>query len=141
MRMQTIATSRAETRTISIGAPPAAVFAVVADGAQLPEWAPAFAPAAEHDAGERWLIGTGDARFPIRIRADAEHGTVDLLSPADATVGAFLRVLPNQGGSELLFTLFFGDGTDPAAVDAQMATVEGELATVRALAEAGAAAP
>jgi hypothetical protein len=132
--MPTIATSRAETRTISIPAPPAAVFAIVADGARLPDWAPAFAPAAEPAGGDRWLIGAGDGRFPIRLRADAEHGTVDLLSPDDDTVGAFLRVLPNRGGSELLFTLFFGADAEPAAIDAQMATVEGELATVRALA-------
>jgi hypothetical protein len=139
--MHTITTTRAETRTISIPAPPAAVFALVADGARLPDWAPAFASAAEHDGGDRWLIGTGDARFPIRLRADAEHGTVDLLSPADPTVGAFLRVLPNGGGSELLFTLFFADDADPAAVEAQMATVAEELATLRALAAPAAAAP
>ncbi|HWI74357.1 MAG TPA: SRPBCC family protein [Baekduia sp.] len=135
--MQTNLTVRAETRTISIAAPPAAVFTLVADGARLPDWAPAFASAAEPDGDDRWLIGTGDAQFPIRVRADAEHGTVDLLRPADATVGAFMRVIPNGGGSELLFTLLFGDEVEPAAVDAQMTTVEGELATVRALAEGG----
>jgi hypothetical protein len=43
--MPTITTARAETRTITIAAPPAAVLAVVGDGARLPEWAPAFATA------------------------------------------------------------------------------------------------
>jgi hypothetical protein len=83
-----------------------------------------------------WLIGEGDGRFPIRIRTDDAGGTVDLLSPTDPTTGAFLRVLPNGEGSELLFTLFFPDGTATDAIDAQMATVERELATVRTLAEA-----
>ena len=128
--------NRAETRTISIAAPPAAVLAVVADGARLPEWAPAFATAAEHDHDDRWLIGEGDGRFAIRIRADHESGTVDLLSPADPATGAFMRVVPNRAGSELLFTLFFPDTAEAAAVDAQMATVTTELATVRGLAEA-----
>jgi hypothetical protein len=136
--MPTITTARAETRTITIAAPPAAVLAVVGDGARLPEWAPAFATAATHDRDDRWLIGEGDARFPIRIRTDDAGGTVDLLSPTDPTTGAFLRVLPNGEGGELLFTLFFPDGTAPEAVDAQMATVEQELQTVRALAEAAA---
>jgi hypothetical protein len=135
--MPTITTARAETRTITIAAPPVAVLAVVGDGARLPEWAPAFASAAEHERDDRWLIGEGDGRFPIRIRADDASGTVDLLSPADPTTGAFLRVLPNRAGSELLFTLFFAaDAVTPEAIDAQMATVERELATVRTLAEA-----
>jgi hypothetical protein len=136
MRMPIITTSHAETRTQSIAAPPAAVLAVVADGARLPDWAPAFAPAAEHERDDRWLIGTGEGRFAIRIRADHASGTVDLLSPDDPTLGAFLRVVPNREGSELLFTLFFADAVGPEAIAAQMATVEEELATVRALVEA-----
>jgi uncharacterized protein YndB with AHSA1/START domain len=133
--MHTIATLRAETRTRTITAPPEAVFALVADGARLPDWAPAFASAAEHEDGERWLIGAGDGRFPILLRADAAARTVDLLSPDDPSRGAFLRVLPNRQGAELLFTLFFGDDSDPEAIDAQMATVEAELSTVAQLTE------
>jgi uncharacterized protein YndB with AHSA1/START domain len=133
--MHTIPTLRAETRTRTIAAPPDAVFALVADGARLPDWAPAFAPAAAHDDDERWLIGTGDARFPILLRADAGARTVDLLSPDDPARGAFMRVLPNRQGAELLFTLFFDGDADAAAVDAQMATVEIELATVGRLVE------
>ena len=132
--MPTITTVRAETRTASIAAPPDAVFAVVADGARLPEWAPAFAPATEHEEGERWLIGTGDARFAILLRADAAARTVDLLSPDDPSRGAFLRVLPNAQGAELLFTLFFGASVAEEAVEAQMATVAAELAAVGRLA-------
>lgn len=136
--MPTIATLRAETRTATLAASPDAVFAVLADGARLPDWAPAFASAARRDAEAdgRWLIGTGDAQFAIRLRADAAARTVDLLDPRDERRGAFLRVLPNREGAELLFTLFFPDGTDEAAVAAQMATVEEELATVGRLAAA-----
>jgi hypothetical protein len=133
--MPTISTLRAETRTHTVAASPDTVFALVADGARLPDWAPAFAPAAEHDTGERWLIGTGDARFPILLRADAGARTVDLLSPDDPTRGAFMRVLPNRQGAELLFTLFFDGDAEPAEVDAQMVTVEGELAAVGRLVE------
>jgi hypothetical protein len=138
--MPTISTLRAETRTATLAAAPDAVFAVLADGARLPDWAPAFAtaarPDAEAEADGRWLIGTGDAQFAIRLQADAAARTVDLLDPRDERRGAFLRVLPNREGAELLFTLFFPDGTEEAAVAAQMATVEEELATVGRLAAA-----
>lgn len=136
--MPTITTVRAETRTRTIPAPPAAVFAVIADGARLPEWAPAFASAAEHDGGERWLVTSGDVRFPVHLRADAAAGTADLVRPGDTARGAFLRVTPNGEGSELAFTLLLGDPAfdDPAVLDAQMATVETELATIGRLAAA-----
>jgi hypothetical protein len=129
------AIGHAETRSISIAASPEAVLAVVGDARRLPDWAPAFATAVEPH-GDHWLIGSGDAQFPIAVRVSAEHGTVDLVSTTDPTRGAFTRVVHNQDGSEYLFTLSFPAGTDPEAIRAQMETVESELETVRALVEA-----
>jgi Polyketide cyclase / dehydrase and lipid transport len=138
MNMQTITTTRAETRTISIAAPPAAVLDVIGDGRRLPEWAPAFAEAAEPE-GDRWRITSGGASFAVEVRVARAAGTADILSAEDERRGAFLRVLPNGEGAECLFTLFFPPAADEAAVQAQMATVEAELAAVRRLAEAAVA--
>jgi hypothetical protein len=133
--MPTTSQDRAESRSISIAAPPAAVLALVADARRLPEWAPAFARGVQPD-GDAWLIDTGEGQVRITVRVSPEHGTVDLLSATDPTRGAFSRVLHNDGGSEYLFTLFFPDGTADAAIARQMATVEDELEAVRALCEA-----
>ena len=127
-------TGLVETRSISIAAPPEAVLAVVGDARRLPDWAPAFATAVEPD-GDHWLIGSGDGQFPIAVRVSEQHGTVDLVSTTDPTRGAFTRVVPNQDGSEYLFTLSFPVDADPEAVRAQMETVETELQAVRALVE------
>ena len=124
-----------ETRSISIAAAPEAVLAVVGDARRLPDWAPAFASAVEPH-GDHWLIGSGDAQFPIAVCVSAEHGTVDLVSTTDPTRGAFSRVIHNQDGSEYLFTLSFPEGTDPEAIRTQMETVETELEAVRTLVEA-----
>src|SRR4051812_46525936 len=133
MQMQTMATNRAETRSISIQAPPSAVLDIVDDPLRLPEWAPRFARSVRAD-GDRWLIDNGtDDEFPIVVRVSRELGTMDLLRPTDPPSGAFTRVVHNGRGSEYVFTLFFPDGTDEAAVAAQMATVEVELETIRAL--------
>jgi hypothetical protein len=43
--------------------------------------------------------------------------------------------VPNGDGSEYLFTLFFPDGTDTAAITRQMAIVDEELHAVRRLCE------
>jgi Polyketide cyclase / dehydrase and lipid transport len=133
MHMNT--TGRAETRSISIAAPPAGVLAVVADPRRLPEWAPAFARGVQPD-GDDWLIDTGEGQARITVRVSPEHGTVDLLRATDPTRGAFSRVVHNHDGSEYVFTLFFPDGTAETAISRQMATVEAELEAVRTLAEA-----
>ncbi|MCW3063003.1 MAG: hypothetical protein JWN32_175 [Solirubrobacterales bacterium] len=133
--MHTTKTDRAETRSISIAAPPAAVLALVADPQRLPEWAPAFARGVQPD-GDHWLIDTREGQARITVRVSPEHGTVDLLGATDPTRGAFSRVVHNHDGSEYLFTLFFPDGTTETAIAQQMATVEDELEAVRALCEA-----
>jgi uncharacterized protein YndB with AHSA1/START domain len=127
-------TNQAETRSISIAAPPATVLDYVGDPRRLPEWAPAFARGVRED-GDQWLIDSGDGELRILVRVSAEHGTVDLLSADDPTRGAFTRVVHNHGGSEYLFTLFFPEGTPQDAIARQMATVEAELETVRSACE------
>ena len=122
---------RTESRSITIAAAPATVFDYVADPRNLPGWAPAFASAVRPD-GDRWIVTNDAGVFPILVRASAEHGTVDLVSAADRDRGAVSRVLRNGDGAENQFTLFFPDGTDEAAVEQQMTTVEQELEAVRA---------
>lgn len=125
---------RCETRTISIDSAPDTVLDLVADPYRLPDWAPNFARTVRPD-GDDWLIKSDGTEIRITVRVSREHGTVDLLRSTDPPRGAFSRVLPNGGGSEYLFTLFFADGTQAAPVAAQMTTVEEELQTVRTLCE------
>ncbi len=132
--MHTTTALRAETRTVSINAPPGSVFELVADPRSLPRWAPAFARGVRPD-GDDWVIDTGEGDLRITVRVSREHGTVDLLVAKNPDRGAFSRVVPNGGGSEYLFTLFFPDGTDEIAIARQMAIVEGELQAVRTLCE------
>jgi hypothetical protein len=133
--MQTNRSDRTETRTIAIAAPPETVLGVVGDARRLPEWAPAFARTVRRD-GEGWIVDNGDTEFPIRLRVAAEYGTVDVLAATEPPRGAFARVIPSGEGSEFLFSLSFPEGTEEAAVAAQMQTVEAELRTVRTLSEA-----
>ena len=134
MNMHMNTTARAETRSISIAAPPGAVLALVGDPRRLPEWAPAFARGVRRD-GDDWFIDAGGEQARITVHVSPEHGTVDLLSATDPTRGAFTRVVHNHDGSEYLFTLLFPDGTPETAIARQMATVEDELETVRSLCE------
>jgi hypothetical protein len=120
----------AQTRSISIAATPTTVHGYVADPHHLPAWAPAFA-AGIRPSGEHWKVTQGETEVDISILADPERRTIDIVSANDRNRGAFLRVLPNGDGSELLMTLFFPPDTPRDAIDAQMATVDAELAAVR----------
>jgi hypothetical protein len=133
--MHTTTLGRAETRSISIAAPPESVLELLGDARRLPDWAPAFALGVE-PAGRDWLIDTGAGRLRLRVRVSPEHGTVDLLRPTDPSRGARMRVLSNEDGSEFLFTLVFPVGADEESIAQQMTTVEAELRTVRDLCEA-----
>jgi hypothetical protein len=104
----------------------------MAEATNSPRWAPAFATAIR-PSGEYWVATTprGDAEIVVASQPDA--GTVDLLSAADPTRGAFARVIPNGPVSEVLFTLFFEPGTPEEAIAAQMIVVEDELASISRL--------
>jgi uncharacterized protein YndB with AHSA1/START domain len=133
--MPSSSVQRSETRTISIRANPSAVFDLLSDASAFPRWAPAFAPAIRPD-GDHWIVERDGSEARIAVRVSRDSGTVDILRAERPTSGAFMRVLPNGEGSELLFTLFFPAGTDEQAVVAQMTTVEQELEAVRSLCEA-----
>jgi hypothetical protein len=132
--------ARAETETLAIAAPPAAVLAIVADPLRLPEWAPAFATAVTAEDG-LWRVDQGEGTtFLIDVAVHEAAGTVDLLRPGGGpSFGARLRALTSGTGTELLFTILFPPGTPEDAVTAQMTTVTQELHTIRTLAEAAAA--
>jgi uncharacterized protein YndB with AHSA1/START domain len=132
--MPTISLGRAETRSISIAAPPETVLKLLSDARRLPDWAPAFALAVEPD-GQDWLIDSGAGQLRVRVRLSLEYGTVDLLRPNEPSRGARMRVLNNENGSELLFTIVFPVGAEDDAIAQQMATVEAELRSVRDLCE------
>ena len=124
-------TNRSETRSISIQATPGTVLDLVGDAHALPRWAPNFATSVRAENGH-WVVND---ELHIDVRVDRALGTVDILRVNHLPSGAYSRVVPNGDGSEYLFTLFFPDGTEEAAVTRQMAIVEEELRTIRALCE------
>jgi hypothetical protein len=121
------------TRTISIEVRPEAVIDILSDARQLPGWAPGFARRVLPEGGQ-WVAEADDGtRIPFALRASREHGTVDVLRTQAPPRGAYMRVLGNGGGSELILSIMFPGGADAIARQQQVA--DDELRAVRDLAE------
>ena len=128
---------RSNTQTITIEAPASEVYAFVADPENLPRWAIGFAREIRPD-GADWRVRTGggsDVR--LRYRTDAERGIVDFCmepAPGVETV-AYSRVVPNGGGTDVVFTQQQTRGMADEDFDAQVVALAHELAVLKALLE------
>ena len=127
---------RASTQSITIAAPPAAVFAVVADLAKLPSWAIGFARGSGATAASGSCEQAAAARS-IRVEADAGRGTVDYFMSVEpgAEVPAATRVVPNDPGAEYVFTMFQPPGLPDDAFEAQIDELARELTVLKARVE------
>jgi hypothetical protein len=128
---------RSHTHTITVDAPRDDVLAFIADGTNLPRWAPNFATAVRPD-GDGWIVGEGTGEIRVEIPVNHELGTTDLhltLPGGDRRV-VHLRVLPNGTGAEVLFTLFHSDSRSDDDVERQNSEVAEELRRLKVLCEA-----
>jgi hypothetical protein len=121
--------NQAQTRSIAIDATPSSVHEFMSAPGNIPRWAPKFATEVHRD-GERWIATSARGDAEIVVDSHPSARTVDILSAADRTRGAFARVLPNGSGCEVLFTLFFAADASAEAIATQMTIVDEELAAI-----------
>ena len=118
--------------SVSIARPSAEVYAYASDLARLPEWAADLSGSIRHEDG-RWLADSPMGQVEVRMTPPNEHGVLDheVLLP-DGTVSFNpLRVVPNQEGSEVIFTLYRRDGMTDAEVDADADAILRDLTTLK----------
>ena len=127
---------RADTQTVTIKAAPAEVLGFVADGANLPRWAIGFAKAVA-PKGDAWVVSTEQGEVATTIAVVGEAGTVDFHMDMGAAgkAAAYARALPNEAGTEFLFTQFQGPGVPDEVFDQLVAAVGHELVALKALLE------
>jgi hypothetical protein len=127
---------RADTQTVTIHAAPKEVLNFVADGANLPRWAIGFAKSVAQ-SGDAWVVTTGQGAVPTTIAVDEPVGTVDFhmeMGPK-GEAAAYARVLPNEGGTEFVFTQFQGPDVPDEVFEEFVAAVRHELIALKALLE------
>lgn len=122
--------------SLSIDRTPGEVSAFAGDPANLPLWAAGLGHGIREEAG-RWFAEMPDGTVEVRFTGPVGAGVLDheVLLPSGDVVLNPLRVLANDGGSEVVFTLFRREGVAADALEADARAVAADLATLKRLLE------
>lgn len=98
---------RSKTLSVSIDCDPKKVYEFVSNLENLPKWAKTFCRSIRRSDGE-WIVETPQGPVKINIAEKNDFGILDhyVRPSAGAELFVPMRVVPNDYGSEVLFTLF-----------------------------------
>jgi hypothetical protein len=113
---------------------PAEVAAFAGDPENLPLWAAGLSAGIRRD-GERWVTDSPMGVVEVAFTGPVGYGILDhdVTLPDGTVVHNPLRVLRNDAGSEVVFTLYRLPGVDDAAFERDAAHVREDLARLEAL--------
>jgi hypothetical protein len=115
--------------TTAIDAAPEAVVAVAGDPAQLPRWAAGLSAGIRQQDDGRWVTDSPMGEVEVRFLGPLDAGVLDhdVVFPDGSVTRNPVRVLPNDGGSEVVFTLFQRTGMSDADFEADARQVQEDL--------------
>ena len=121
----------------SIDVEPVVVAAFAGDPANLPQWAAGLSSGIRFDEG-RWVTDSPMGVVEVRFTDATALGILDhdVVLPDGTTVHNPLRVLRNDDGSEVVFTLYRLPGTTDDDFEADAALIADDLLRLKALLEA-----
>ena len=122
--------------TLTIDAGIEAVIAVAANPLQLPRWAAGLSAGIRNEEG-RWITDSPMGAVEVRFVGPTESGVLDhdVIMPDGAVVHNPLRVLRNDQGSEVVFSIFKRMGMTDDEFESDAALVSEDLARLKSLVE------
>ncbi|AXY73335.1 SRPBCC family protein [Paraflavitalea soli] len=130
-----------QTLSISINRPADEVYAYMANVQHLAAWAAGLCVSVIRNTGTNtWQIRTPTGEASVRFVAKNNFRIVDhyVQQGQDPEVYIPIRVLENEQGSEVIFTLFRLPGMNDERFEKDRQAVQKDLNTLKALIEAGA---
>jgi hypothetical protein len=123
--------------SVAIARPPAEVVAYAGDPRNLPGWAAGLASGVRLGDDGDWITDSPMGEVAVRFVPPNGVGVLDhdVTLPDGTRVHNPLRVLANDAGSEVVFTVFRRDGVDDAAFEADASAVAADLARLRDILE------
>ena len=124
---------------VHIERPAAAVYAVAADPRTLPRWAAGLAGSTVEQDGGAWVTNSpmGRVRFDFVPPNDLGVLDHDVTLPSGETVHNPMRVLRDEDGCEVVFTLRQRPGMSDEEFEDDADAVARDLAALKALVEGG----
>ncbi len=128
---------RSDTQSTTLDAPAPAVFAFLADPANLPLWAVGFCRAIRRE-GPDWIVETSKGEVGLRYAVRPDLGTIDFhMTPSPgATITAYSRVIANGDGADYVFTQQQPPGMPDEVFAHQVEALREELAVLRSIVRA-----
>ena len=122
--------------SVSINCPAAQVYAFASNPANLPQWAAGLSGSIQHINGE-WIAESPMGKVKVKFTEKNTFGVLDhdVTLPSGLNVYNPLRVFPNDGGSEVVFTLYRRPGMSDQNFTDDAKLVRRDLETLKALLE------
>lgn len=112
------------------------VYVYASDPANLPKWAPGLGDSVEQVDGQ-WFVGTPTGRVRVAFAPRNDFGILDHHVTLDSgeVVYVPMRVITNEEGSEVLFTLWRRPGMTDAEFGADADAVAADIARLKHIME------
>lgn len=122
--------------SVSINRAPKDVYAFIADGNNLTQWATGLGTTFRRD-GDQWIAQGPLGTARVRLAKPNEFGVADHTVTLESGVSVHnpLRVVPNGAGSTVIFTVFRLPGVPEQKFNEDAAWVEKDLMTLKAILE------
>lgn len=123
-----------ESRHVSerIGRPASEVYAYASDPAHLSRWAPGLGTSVERADGQ-WFVDTPAGRVRVAFAPLNDFGVLDhyVTLSSGEVIYVPMRVIADESGSEVLFTLRRRPGMTDAEFEADATAVAADLARLK----------
>jgi hypothetical protein len=124
--------------SVSIRRPLDVVYRFASDGANLPRWASGLGDSVRFERGA-WIAEGPLGRATVRFAVPNEFGVLDhdVTLASGESIHNPMRVLPNGGGSTVVFTLMRLPGVSDDKFRADAEWIERDLLRLRQILEGG----
>lgn len=122
--------------SISIAASPDEVYRFASDPRNLPQWAAGLAGSIKKD-GDHWVAESPMGRIRVEFTPSNAYRVLDhvVVLPSGERITNPMRVMPNEDGCEVVFSLFKRRGVQDEAFEQDARAVLNDLRALKRLME------